>query len=195
MKRYKVINAKTAMLISLASMFLTVLLVFLIGHRSVFIKLELTLGILALVLFCFFCLGLYMGFRMQNDPFFKEGWKPFKGKWDSLDLSSAGSLMPFEIVGEGLWGFLLSILAWIAFSLVMVLLLFLIGNMLWGVIFFMIVMLYWLFYRAYRNVFLKSRYCRNRAWRSLAYGSLYTVLYTGWAFLLLQVGAWVIHMH
>ncbi|UUZ94790.1 hypothetical protein LJK87_09840 [Paenibacillus sp. P25] len=103
MKRYKVIHGKAAMMVSLASIFFTVLLVFTLGHRSVFIKLEVTLGILALVLFCFFFLGLYMGIRLKNEPFFKEGWKPLKGKWDSLDLFPAGDTVAVE-AREGIWG-------------------------------------------------------------------------------------------
>lgn len=126
MKRYKVIHGKAAMMVSLASIFFTVLLVFTLGHRSVFIKLEVTLGILALVLFCFFFLGLYMGIRLKNEPFFKEGWKPLKGKWDSLDLFPAGDTVAVE-AREGIWGGgLLSVLFWIVFSLILILLLFLI---------------------------------------------------------------------
>lgn len=194
MKRYKVINAKTATLLSLAAMVLTLVLVFAIGHRSILVELEITTGVLAVVLFTFLSFGLYRGVRLQNDPLFKEGWKPF-GKWDILDFASAGDLFPVEFSGEGLIGIVLTVLAWIAITIVVLILIFLVGNMLWGIIVFMAVMLNWLFYRAYRNVFLKGRACSNRAGLSLAYGGLYTVLYTAWAFILLQIGSWVLRGH
>ncbi|MDQ0888622.1 small-conductance mechanosensitive channel [Paenibacillus sp. V4I9] len=194
MKRYKVINAKMATLLSLSAMVLTLFLVFSIGHRSILIELEITTGVLAVVLFTFLSFGLYRGVRLQNDPLYKEGWKPF-GKWDVLDFASAGDLFPVEFPGEGLFGIALTVIAWIVITIVMLILIFLVGNMLWGIIVFMGVMLYWLFYRAYRYVFLKGRACRNRVGLSLAYGGLYTVLYTGWAFILLQIGSWVMQGH
>ncbi|MGO4275908.1 hypothetical protein AB4Z22_39730, partial [Paenibacillus sp. TAF58] len=115
--------------------------------------------------------------------------------WEVLDFTSVGDLFPVEFSGEGLFGIVLTAIAWIVITIVMLILIFLIGNLLWGIIVFMGVMLYWLFYRAYRYVFLKGRACRNRVGLSLAYGGLYTVFYTGWAFILLQIGYWVMQVH
>jgi hypothetical protein len=45
--------------------------------------------------------------------------------------------------------------------------------------------LYWMFYRALKLVFDKTSVCRGQWMPSLGYALLYTVLYTGWLFLLL----------
>jgi hypothetical protein len=180
-KRYPIVNAKIVTLLSFLTILLTLALVFLIGHKTVFLRLEITLAIISICLFIFLFTGLYIGIRIQHEPIFKEKWRPLKSKWDTADLFS---LDTFGItLGEGIIGILLSMLLWIVLSIAIIILLIIIANMLWGVIFILGVMLYWLFYKAYRYVFKKSRLCRHRIGLSLKYSLLFTILYTGWIYL------------
>lgn len=48
--------------------------------------------------------------------------------------------------------------------------------------------LYWIFYRALRLVFAKSRTCQGQLLRSMEYALLYTACYTGWIFAVLWMG-------
>lgn len=194
MKPYKVLSAKTATTLSLAAIALTSVLVLALGHRSVVTELEITTALLAVLLFVFLTAGLYLGVRLEDDPFFRGGWKPFK-RPDLSDLSSAGDFISDDWGGEGFLGVILAILAWIGIAIGALLFLFLLGNMLWGIVAFLVIMLYWIFYRAYRYVFLKGSSCRGRPGLSLLYGGLFTLLYTGWVFVLLAAGSWILRRH
>jgi hypothetical protein len=51
------------------------------------------------------------------------------------------------------------------------------ANMVWGIIFVLAVIVYWIFYRALRLAFIKSRSCKGKVLLSLGYGLMYTIMY------------------
>jgi hypothetical protein len=88
----------------------------------------------------------------------------------------------FELAGEGLGGIILSIVSWIVFIIVIFLLLYVLANMVWGIIFVLAVIVYWIFYRALRLAFIKSRSCKGKVLLSLGYGLMYTIMYMSWVY-------------
>ena len=53
-------------------------------------------------------------------------------------------------------------------------------NALWPLIMLIAVALFWVFNRALRQVFARSRQCKGNLAASLGYALVYTTLYTGW---------------
>jgi hypothetical protein len=183
--RYPVWSVKTITLLAILVIGLTATSVFVIGKKPLFYETELTLAIVAGVLFLFLAVGLYRGVRVK--------------RWDlpGVDAKgvSMGDLMehvpdpatfPDHIdagdFGEGclvsLVGLLLAILVGVLLLLLLWVLLNL-GILLWV---FLIAALSYVFYLALRQIFAKSRACKGNLPTSLGYALLYTVLYTGWLF-------------
>lgn len=71
----------------------------------------------------------------------------------------------------------------IVITIVALILLFLLANAVWGVIFVLAVAVYWVFYqRALRLALVKSRICKGKFVPSLDYGLMYTTMYSGWIY-------------
>lgn len=58
-------------------------------------------------------------------------------------------------------------------------------NVIWIVVPALCVAVFWVFNRALRQVFARSRQCGHRTGPSLGYAAFYTFLYTGWLFAIL----------
>ena len=71
--------------------------------------------------------------------------------------------------------------------IVLVLALWLLANIGLAVGLVLFLALSWIFCRALRQVFARSRTCRGRLGPSMGYALLYTVLYTGWLFALVHL--------
>ena len=190
--RYPVWSVKTITVLAILVIALTATSVFLIGKKPLFYKTELTLAIIAAVLFAFLTVGLYRGVRVK--------------RWDlpGVDVKgvSAGEVMDYlpdagnladgidpGDLGEGCLVSLVGLLLAIVVGIVLLLLLWVflnLGILLWV---FLIAALSYVFYLALRQIFAKSRVCKGNLAASLGYALLYTVLYTGWLFALV----WVAH--
>jgi hypothetical protein len=179
-KRYWLLSGRWAALLSFFTIILVALVVFLLGHKAFIKELEITLLIISLCLFSFLFIGLYRGVRVKNKPIVEGEWKSL-GSEKYLDVMSYGpDFTPALEIGEGLGGMILGIIAWILITIVALFLLFFLANILWGVVFVLGVVIYWIFYRALRLAFVKSRLCKGKFGQSLGYSSLYTGLYIGW---------------
>jgi hypothetical protein len=181
--RYQLLSARTVTLLSVITILIVFVLVFLLGHRSLLIEVERSIGILSIGLFLFLSHFLYRGVRIKDEPLVRGRWKPIQGS----DFFNVTSYLPdvtpsFEFAGEGLGGIILSILSWIIFIIVIFFLLFVLANMVWGLIFVLAVIVYWIFYRALRLAFIKSRSCKGKVLSSLGYGLIYTIIYMGWIY-------------
>ena len=190
--RYPILSARTLTLLSVTTVLVVSILFLIFGHKSFFTELERSVGVISLCLLLFLSIGLYKGVRLKNEPIVTGKWKPLKGS-NTIDLlSSAPDLpLPWEFATEGLGGIILAIIAWIAFTIVAFVLLYLLANVLWGLIFVLAIVVYWIFYRALRQVFIKSRRCKGKVVLSAGYGLLFTILYTGWIyFALLAYKVW-----
>jgi hypothetical protein len=181
--RYPLLSARILTLLSVITIIVVSIIFIIFGHKSFLVELEWSVGIISLCLFLFLSIGLYKGVRIKNEPIVKGKWKPLKGS-DAMDLLSCvpDLPLPWEIGAEGCGGIILAIVAWLIFTVVALILLYLLANVLWGLIFIFAVVVYWIFYRALRQVFIKSRICKGKAGLSIGYALLYTTLYTGWIY-------------
>lgn len=96
-------------------------------------------------------------------------------------------ILPDLDAGGGILGFITTILLWIFIAISAVMLLIFVFTILWSALLILIFILYWLFFRALRLVFLKSQLCKGNMGLSLGYSFLYTLLYTGWIFIILMM--------
>lgn len=221
--RYPVWSTRIVVLISVAVIVTITLLVFALSDRSIFVESQISLGIIALCLFAFLTIGLYRGARLERpgkDELDRsvENLEGGRGKvnpsWvDFLDALFAfgppdvshAQLPHFEMPhidlgggsdlgsGDDLLGCLGGLVLWIVVMILIVAAVWLLAQAI-AVLPVIVVMLYWVFYRALRVVFARSKTCRGRLLRSTGYGLLYTILYTGWVFVLLWIGRFVLSL-
>lgn len=122
--------------------------------------------------------GLYIGIGLINNfPKFRN--------FQTGDLASGASPhidMPSIDVGDGIGGLILSILLWIAMSILFVVLLIVLEAVFWFSLFIILSMFYWIFFRALKFVFSKSKDTKGDIGISAVYSLSYTLLYVGWIF-------------
>lgn len=137
-----------------------------------------SLVIIATTLFLFMTYGLYIGIGLiDNFPKFRN--------FQTGDLISGASPdidMPSIDVGDGIGGMILSILLWIAMSFLFVVSLIVLEAVFWFSLFIILAMLYWVFFRALKFVFSKSKDTKGDIGISAVYSLTYTLLYVSWIF-------------
>ncbi|MHB8126978.1 MAG: hypothetical protein ACYDEJ_15340 [Desulfitobacteriaceae bacterium] len=180
--RYPLLSARTITLLSVITIAVVIILVFVFGHKSFLVELERSIGIISVILFLFLSHCLYRGVRLKNEPIVKGKWRFLRGSEYADVLSNIPVTPSFELASEGLGGIVLAIISWIVFTIVALILLFLLANVVWGVIFVLAVVVYWIFYRALRLALVKSRICKGKLMSSLGYGLLFTTMYSGWIY-------------
>jgi len=122
--------------------------------------------------------GLYKGVGLiDNFPKFRN----FK-TGDLTDSVSPHIDIPSIEVGDGIEGLILSILLWIGMTILFIILLFVLEAVFWFSIFIILAMLYWVFFRALKFVFNKSKDTKGDIGISTVYSLTYTLLYVGWIF-------------
>ncbi len=157
---------------------LTVYLTGIHYNRSLTSNLYLSLGIIATALFLFMTYGLYSGIGLiDNFPKFRD----FKGG-DFIANSGNAPTLDLPSVGDGIGGLILSILLWIVMSILFVVLLMVLEAVFWFSLFIILAMLYWVFFRALKFVFNKSKDTKGDLGNSALYALTYTLLYVGWIF-------------
>ena len=175
------LKGKSVFIVSLLVIGITILTVYLTGinyNRSLTSNLYLSLGIIATALFLFMTYGLYTGIGLiDNFPKFRN--------FQTGDLTGSASPtidMPSIDVGDGIGGLILSIVLWIAMSILFVVLLIVLEAVFWFSLFIILAMLYWIFFRALKFVFNKSKNTKGDIGISAVYSLTYTLLYVGWIF-------------
>ena len=175
------LKGKSVFIVSLLVIGITILTVYLTGinyNRSLTSNLYLSLGIIATALFLFMTYGLYSGIGLIDDfPKFRD----FKSG-DFIANSGTGPTMELPSVGDGIGGLILSILLWIGMSILFVILLIVLEAVFWFSLFIILAMLYWIFFRALKFVFNKSKDTKGDIGISAVYSLTYTLLYVGWIF-------------
>lgn len=190
-RRYPVWRMRWVGTLLTLSTLIVVLLVFLIGKKSLFVELELSLALIALVLFVFLTIGLYYGARLK--------WEPLYGETDSgpaRDDARSSCLDGWTWtdpgidvdLDEGCLGAVISVLAGLLLLIVLSGLLFWLLPFLWAGILVILTGVFWVLNRALRVVFARSRECQGNLPKSLGYALVYTIGYTGWLFVLLYLG-------
>ncbi|MDC7998947.1 hypothetical protein [Gilvibacter sediminis] len=175
------LKGKSVFIISLLVIVITVLTVYFSGlhyHRSLTTNLYMSLGIIATALVLFMTYGLYFGVGLlDNFPKFKH----FQ-RGDILGTTTPDIDLPDIEVGEGIGGIIASIVFWILMTIAIVVLLIVLEAIFWFSLFVLLAMLYWVFFRALRLVFSKSKETQGDLGISAVYALGYTVLYVGWIF-------------
>ncbi|WP_412983820.1 hypothetical protein [Pontimicrobium sp. IMCC45349] len=175
------LKGKSVFIVSLVVIFITILTVYLTGenyNRTVTSNFYISLSIIGTALFLFMTYGLYEGIGLiDNFPKYRD----FQ-TGDIIASSGTSPDIPSVEVGEGIGGFLLSILLWIGMTILVFLLLVLLEAFFWFSIFVILTILYWVFFRALKFVFSKSKDTKGQVLQSIIYSLSYTVLYLGWIF-------------
>ncbi|WP_055447410.1 hypothetical protein [Lacinutrix mariniflava] len=180
------LKGQSVFIISIIVILITILTVYLNGEnhdRSITSNFYISLAIIGTVLFLFMTYGLYKGIGLRdNFPNFKSyevgNYIPSSGEMPDL---------PFFEGGDGIGGIIISVLVWVAMTILIFLLLILIEIALWFSIFIIIMMLYWLFFRALKLVFTKAPITKGKIRISMLYSLAYTILYLGWIFILVYL--------
>lgn len=181
-KKKNYLKGKTVFIVSVLVITVTFLTIWLTGinfNRAITTNFYLSLSIIGTILFLFMTYGLYKGVGLEdNFPKFK-GYKT----GELFSYSSSPSIeTPDTEVGDGIAGLLISILLWIVMTIAIILLMFLLEAIFWFSIFIIIMMLYWVFFRALKVVFDKSEQTNGNLFLSFSYSLTYTALYLGWIF-------------
>ncbi len=175
------LKGKSVFIVSLLVIGTTITTVYLTGinyNRSLTSNLYLSLGIIATVLFLFMTYGLYSGVGLiDNFPKFRN----FR-RGDLIGNTSSTFDIPSIDIGDGVGGFILSIILWIGMTILIIILLIVLKAIFWFSIFIILAMLYWIFFRALKFVFNKSKDTKGDLGISVVYSLTYTLLYIGWIF-------------
>ena len=188
-RRYPIWSAKAIMGVGLLAVAVATILTLTLGHRSLLVELEMTLTVVAIGLFLFLAIGLYSGARVKKHEPLAGELKLYGG--DGLGDHASGLEIPDIGGGDDVLGCLLAIVVGILGTLLVILLLFLFINLAIVVVFLFMVAVGWIFHRALRNVFAKSKRCRGDILASTGYAAFYTVLYTGWLLAILLGVDWL----
>jgi hypothetical protein len=207
--RSPLLSVRAFTLVTLPVVAAIALIVFWRSTSPAIVELQITLYFVAAVLFVFLAIALYQGVRVQRSRADRPAWRPL---WrrnknerplitadDALDVAGVAAdvlsgidvkdidLPDLSDGGDDLAGCLLAIVLWIGVTLLIIIVLPILIEVAWAAVFVFIAVLYWIFYRALRVVFMQSRQCRGNWPRSLGYAALYTLLYTGWLFVVVLI--------
>ncbi|MFN8437815.1 MAG: hypothetical protein U0V72_09255 [Cytophagales bacterium] len=177
------VTSKTFFTVTIVVIVLTVLSIWLLElgqHRTIFENSILSTTILSSAFFLFLTVGLYKGIKLKDDI----GKITDKIKFGKIPDLSGGLELPSDVldVGEGIAGIIIGFLAWILFSILLLLFIWFFSAVIWTMILVFAAMLYWIFFRALRLVFKNSNKCKGDLTTSIAYGLGYTTLYNFWIY-------------
>lgn len=150
-------------------------------HRSLFQNSILSTSVLAGAFFLFISLGLYSGLKLKDNVgniLNKERIQRYADKTPKFD----GFEADIPDAGDGIGGAILSFLAWIVISILLVFLSYFFGLFFWSAVFLLGAILYWIFFRALRLVFKNSGKCKGNIVKSLGLGLFYSFLYISWIY-------------
>ncbi|MGR3857486.1 MULTISPECIES: hypothetical protein [Chryseobacterium] len=141
----------------------------------------LSTSVLAGAFFLFITGGLYSGLKLKDNIgniLNKERIQRYADKTPKFDS--------FEVdipdAGDGIGGAIISFLAWIVISILLVFLSYFFGLFFWSAVFLLGAILYWIFFRALRLVFKNSGKCKGKVVKSLGLGLFYSFLYISWIY-------------
>ena len=181
--KHTYLQGRFVFIVSLVVIGVTFLTVYLTGvnyYRSISSNLYISLSIIGVVLFLFMAYGLYKGINLKDD------YPKFRNFKTGEFIPSSGELpdieMPSIVSDEGVSGFIISILLWVAMAILFFFLLLVLEAFFWISIFIILAMLYWVFFRALRLVFSKSLKTKDNLGIAVVYALGYTFLYLGWIF-------------
>lgn len=187
-------NLITSFWAALAIVLLVSVIVFLFLKKSIWVELEIIIGVLSLFMFGFQFVVLYHGVAFDRNQTFAISWKGGKIK-DWIDWASGvdtGGTFSASGSEAGPFGFLIGLLLDLVVSMVLV---FLVALFLWlsiGAVFTAVatisVPLFFWFRRSVRLVVTKGRSCRGSIGKSVLFAFKATVTNTLWLYAILVAG-------
>lgn len=151
------------------------------SHRSLFQNSIMSTSILAGAFFLFVSLGLYYGFKLKDNVgniLNQERIKKYSDKIPGID----GFDFDPPVVGDGIGAAILSVVIWFIFSILLIFLSYFFGLFFWSAVLFLAAMLYWIFFRALRQVFKSSAKCKGNLVKSFGFGVFYSFIYIFWIY-------------
>ncbi len=177
------LKGKSIFIVSLLVIGVTILTIYLTGenyNRSLTLNLYISLSIIGTVLFLFMTYGLYRGIELTDDfPKFRS----FKNRNIVKNKSLIIDSPPVDL-GGGIIELIISVLLWIGMAILIIILMVLLEAVFWLSFFIILTTLYWVFFRALKLVFSKSRNTKGNIVMSIVYSISYTMLYLGWIFVI-----------
>jgi hypothetical protein len=187
------LTTKSTFVITILVIVLTITGVWFFGvgsHHTVYENSILSTTILSISFFLFITAGLYNGLKLKDDL----GRITDRVKINDLPDVSGGVELPNDIpdAGDGIGGIIIGIIAWILFSFLLLILIWIFGVVLWAMVLVFAAMLYWVFYRALKLVFKNSTKCTGKLLLSAGYGLMYTILYNFWIYAILLLAHYLV---
>ena len=193
--RYRVLSVNTVSLLCALVAGVIAASVYFFGHRSFFVETERTLTLIAATLFLFLAIGLYHGvrFRKRDVPTFAPRNVAFEDvghtDWNVSDIDC-----PIDAVDDagGCVGAIATVLIGVLIVCVAIFGTWLAVNA--GLFLFAAssFAIGWVFYRALRQTFARSRQCKGNLLASLQWAAFYSLLYVGWLFAIVVAVRWII---
>lgn len=174
LRRYPIWSIKTVTIVSLLVTALIAAAVFWFGKRSLLIEAEWVAVLVASCLFVFLFVGLYRGVRVKKGEPAPSGFELIDAPVDAPDIGGCLGAV------DDLPGLILAPVLFVVLGVVLVFLLPILVNVVWLLLFVFVVMLFWIFRAALRQVFVCSRVTRGKVAASLRFAAWYTFLYAGW---------------
>lgn len=192
LRKYPIWSAGSITAVAIVMTAATIILVAFIGKGSLISRAEITAGSLAGLIFLFLTYALYTGGRVRKNespPIALE-----RVGFGDVAQNADASWMPdigFDGGGDdGCLGVIIGIVLTLLVGLLLILLVWILANLLIPVLLLVLIGVWWVMRLALRLAFAKSRTCRGNLSNSLGYAFLYTLLYTGWLFLVLAGARW-----
>ena len=185
MRNKTILETKFTFYASLVIILLIVLSVWISGrnsHLSLFQNSIISTTILAVAFFLFVSFSLYNGVKLKDNLgsiFSKEKFKEINKS--SSDLTPTNLDIP-DTGSDGIGGIIFGIIAWIFFTIALLVVLYVVGVFFWSILFLLLAMLYWIYFRALRLIFKNSGRCKGNITKSFGLGFLYSALYVSWIY-------------
>ena len=151
------------------------------SHHTLFQNSILSTSILAIVFFLFVSISLYRGVGLRDNLgkiFTKES---FNKRMKSTSDFTPDIDVPL-MDADGIGGIIVSVLAWIAFTVAALFVLYFVGVFFWSVLLLLLAILYWIYFRALKLIFKNSKNCKDNLFKSLGFGIFYSGLYVSWIY-------------
>jgi hypothetical protein len=186
---------------AIAIILLVSVIAFFFLKKTIWVELEIVLGIVSLCMFGFLFVVLYCGVAFDRNQTFAFSWKGGEIK-DWIDWASGvdtGGTFTASGSEAGPLGFLIGLLLDLVVSVVLV---FLVALILWlgiGAMFTAIaaisVPLFFLFRRSIRFVVAKGRFCRGLIGKSVLFAFKATVTNTLWLYAIVVAGHYIARLN
>lgn len=179
-RRYPIWSIKSITIVSLIVVAIVSAVVFGIGKQSILVEAEWIVVIVSSCLFLFLLFGLYRGVRVRKREPAPGGFEFINVEPSDIGLDAASGLGDAIGAADDLPGLILAPILFVVFGILLIFLLPIVVNVAWLLLFVFVLMLFWVFRAALRQVFVRSRQTRGRVIPSLGYAGWYTMLYSGW---------------